>query len=189
MRFRHLVIAAAAASAVAFVACGGGDDAGNPDSKLTLEQATAPLEGAAPELVALRREANELIPGGLDALEAQIEELRGIPVVVNLWASWCGPCRSEFPSFQVQAVEREQEIAFLGVDIDDSEDAAQGFLDELPLPYPSISDPDADVKDELRAVGLPATAFYDSDGELAYLKQGQYAAEDDLAADIERYAR
>jgi cytochrome c biogenesis protein CcmG, thiol:disulfide interchange protein DsbE len=190
MRFRHILIAVAAASAVALFACAGDEPAvDNPDSALTPEQAAARLEGGPPELSRLRDEANELLPGGVDAFEAQLADLRGLPVVANLWASWCGPCRYEFPFFQQQAIRREREVAFLAVDTEDSEDAAGTFLSELPLPYPSISDPDGTIKQELGAVGLPATAFYDSSGELIHLKQGPYESEADLAADIDRYAR
>jgi cytochrome c biogenesis protein CcmG, thiol:disulfide interchange protein DsbE len=131
------------------------------------------------------------LPGGRDAFEARIDNQRGKPVVVNKWASWCGPCRLEFPFFQSQAIERGDEIAFLGVDSGDSEDAAETFLRELPLPFPSYLDPDEEVRREFldNPVGKPATAYYDSSGELAYVHQGQYADEEQLAADIDRYAR
>jgi thiol-disulfide isomerase/thioredoxin len=190
MRFRHLLIAAAAASAVASGACGGDDDAGNPDSKLTAEEATAPLEDGPPELVALRDQANDLLPGGVGAVEERLAELEGTPVVINKWASWCGPCRFEFPFFQSQATARGEEVAFLGVDSDDSDDAAATFLEELPLPYPSYSDPDSEIAESLEAEReFPATVFIESSGEQAFVHRGGYASEDDLAADIERYAR
>ena len=110
-------------------------------------------------------------------------------MVVNAWASWCGPCRFEFPFFQKQAVKRGKEIAFLGVNSQDNKGDAEEFLDEYPLPFPSYEDPDGDIARDLRVVGLPATAYYDRKGELAYLHQGGYASEAKLAEDIERYAR
>jgi cytochrome c biogenesis protein CcmG, thiol:disulfide interchange protein DsbE len=169
----------------------GGDQAadsgaGNPESKATdYERALA--DAPAP-LAALYRNGDELIEGGGDEFHAQLDALRGYPVVVNAWASWCGPCRLEFPDFQAVSADRGDEVAFLGVDTDDSVDAANDFLAELPLPYPSISDPESDVRDELGLRGLPGTAFYDADGELVYLKQGPYLSEDELQADIDRYA-
>jgi len=175
-------------AALALAGCGG-DDAGNPDSSLTPEEAQAPLEDAPPQLVAIRDEANELLDGGTDAFNERLAELEGTPVVVNKWASWCGPCRLEFPYFQAQAEERASEIAFLGVVSNDSEDAASTFLEELPLPYPSYLDPDQDIGREIDSIAFPATAFYDRSGELVYTQQGQYEDEAELAADIDRYAK
>ncbi len=163
----------------------GDPGAGNPESKATDYEAA--LAGAPPALAALYANGDELIEGGGDEFHAQLEELSGHPVVVNAWASWCGPCRLEFPDFQAVAADRGDEVAFLGVDTDDSIDAANDFLDELPLPYPSISDPESDVRDELKLRGLPGTAFYDAEGELVYLKQGPYLSEADLNADIDKY--
>jgi thiol-disulfide isomerase/thioredoxin len=194
MRFRQTLIATAAALflvGVVVIVLVGNDDggAGNPDSALTVEEATAPLEGAPPELAALREEANELLPGDGDALEERLAELEGHPVVINKWASWCGPCRFEFPYFQRQATQRADEIAFLGLLSDDSEEAGQTFLEELPLPYPSYVDPGQEIAESLDAQReFPSTVFIDSSGEQVYVKRGGYASEDDLIADIERYA-
>jgi cytochrome c biogenesis protein CcmG, thiol:disulfide interchange protein DsbE len=109
--------------------------------------------------------------------------------VVNVWASWCGPCRFEFPTLQRLSAEYGKRVAFLGVDSQDSDDAARTFLSEAPVPYPSYTDPDEDIKESLGAgFGVPDTAFYDRKGELVYLKQGPYAKGSDLRADIERCA-
>jgi thiol-disulfide isomerase/thioredoxin len=173
---------------LAVAGCGNGD-AGNPDSGLTPEEAQAPLEDAPPQLAAIRDQANELLGGGNDAFKQRLEELKGTPVVVNKWASWCGPCRLEFPFFQAPAEERGTEVAFLGIVTNDSEDAAATFLEELPLPYPSYLDPDSVIAREIKSIAFPATAFYDRAGELVFTKQGQYEDEAALAADIERYAQ
>jgi cytochrome c biogenesis protein CcmG, thiol:disulfide interchange protein DsbE len=187
-RIRALVAAASLAAAVALGACGSDDGAGNPDSELSPEQAAEPLEGASPELAAIREEANQLLEGGTQAFEARLAALRGTPVVVNKWASWCGPCRLEFPFFQSLAAKRGGEIAFLGIDSEDSEDAARTFLEQLPLPYPSYLDPDSQIAAVIKAArAFPATAFYDRAGKLVYTRQGGYQTEADLTADIERY--
>jgi thiol-disulfide isomerase/thioredoxin len=181
-------------AALALGACGGGDTdegAGNPESEVSIEEASEPLDAGPPELRELRAQANQLLGGGIEAFSERLEELRGTPVVINDWASWCGPCRLEFPFFQSQAIERGDEIAFLGVDSRDDEDAARTFLGELPLPFPSYTDPEEEIRKEFLddPVGKPATAFYDSGGELAYVHQGQYASEAELESDIRRYAR
>lgn len=191
MKVKLTISATCAALALALGACGAADDVGNPDSKLSPDQATAPIHGAPPQLATIRDQANQLLDGGTDAFGDRLAQLTGTPVVVNNWASWCLPCRREFPYFQSQASKLGGEIAFLGVDSDDSEDAAKTFLGELPLPYPSYVDPDNDIKNQAfdSPVGLPNTAFYDASGELAYVHQGEYASEAQLATDIDRYAQ
>jgi thiol-disulfide isomerase/thioredoxin len=176
---------------LALAACGSDEGAGNPDSRLTPQQATEPLADAPAPLAAIRDQANELLDGGSEAFDQRLEELRGYPVVVNKWASWCGPCRFEFPFFQQLADERAGQIAFLGVDSDDSEDAAATFLEELPLPYPSYSDPDKEIASDLGGPlqAFPTTTFYDSSGKRVFTHPGVYSDEQDLIADVERYAR
>jgi cytochrome c biogenesis protein CcmG, thiol:disulfide interchange protein DsbE len=146
------------------------------------------LAGAPAPLAALHRQENELLPGGLDAFERRIEALRGYPVVVNVWASWCGPCRFEFPAFQQASAEYGKRVAFLGVDSQDSTEEAAEFLGEEPVPYPSYSDSDEGIADEIGGVALPTTAFYDREGELAFLQLKPYTEHSELRADIERYA-
>ena len=190
-RRRTPVALAVLLAAAALAACGSGEDAGNPDSALTPAEASAPLEGAPPELAAIRDQANQVLDEGAEGFEARLAELEGTPVVVNKWASWCGPCRLEFPWFQREATDRAREVAFLGVGANDSKDALTTFLEQLPLPYPTYYDPDLEIARELggpRQV-FPATAFFDRRGELAYTHAGVYEDEAALAADIDRYAR
>ena len=150
----------------------------------------AALAGAPAPLAKLHSQANDLLGGGPEAFDARLRELKGHPVVVNKWASWCPPCRAEFPFFQKQAVERGKEIAFLGVDGNDNDGDARAFLKRYPVPFPSYKDPDLKVSARMKAVAaFPSTAFYNSKGELAHVKQGGYATEEKLVADIERYAR
>ena len=191
-----LAIAVAGVCVAAIATALGGSDSGaagdpgaaNPDSRLTAEEATAPLEGAPAELAALREDANQVIEDPA-AFEEVLADLRGTPVVINKWASWCGPCRFEFPFFQSQAVEHGDEVAFIGLDSSDSTAAAETFLSELPLPYPSYADPDLKLADSFGAGReFPATIFLGRDGEVTHLKLGGYGSEEDLAADIKRYA-
>jgi cytochrome c biogenesis protein CcmG, thiol:disulfide interchange protein DsbE len=185
---RRLALAGLAACLLIALAAGCGANNGNPDSRLSLEQATQPLTDAPPQLAAIRSQANQLLDGGKDAFEARIAALKGHPIVVNDWASWCGPCRFEFPFLQSQASMHAKEVAFLGVDSDDSSGSAKTFLSELPLPYPSYSDPDKSIRQELHGIGYPATVFYDRNGDVVFTHQGQYRSEADFAADIRRYA-
>jgi thiol-disulfide isomerase/thioredoxin len=166
--------------------CGGssGGDYGGPHP----DYAKA-LAGAPAPLAALHRQQNQLLPGGTAAYERRIEDLRGYPVVVNVWASWCGPCRQEFPVLQKLSARYGKQVAFLGVNSQDSDDAATTFLGEEPVPYPSYADPDKDIFEAIGVrVGLPNTAFYDKTGELVYLKPGPYRQDSELEADLHRYA-
>jgi thiol-disulfide isomerase/thioredoxin len=166
-----------------------GDEGGSSatDSEPAAPDYDRMLAAAPPELKRLY-ENEPLVEGGPAELERRIAELRGFPVVVNVWASWCGPCREEFPYFQALAAERGDRVAFLGVNSEDSEDAALTFLEDYPLPYPSVVDGEGEVRDELLSPGLPATAFYDERGELVHTQPGPYRSRDELAADVERYA-
>jgi len=147
------------------------------------------LAGSPPPLAALYRQGGDLLPGGVNAYEKRLAALRGYPAVVNVWASWCGPCRFEFPRLQQAAAGYGKRVAFLGIDSEDSDDAARTFLEEAPVPYPSYTDPDKEIAESVGAsLGFPDTAFYDRDGKLVYLKQGPYGDAAELRADIERYA-
>jgi len=166
--------------------CGGsegGDYGGqHPDYK--------PLAKAPPPLSGLYRQGNELLDGGTTAYDKRIEQLRGFPIVVNLWASWCGPCRGEFPILQKLSARYGQKVAFLGINSEDSKDAAATFLREAPVPYPSYNDPDKDIYDTVvdSGIGFPDMAFYNRSGDLTYVHIGAYGDEADLEADLRRYA-
>jgi cytochrome c biogenesis protein CcmG, thiol:disulfide interchange protein DsbE len=147
------------------------------------------LAGSPAALAALHAQGDRLLPGGRAAFERRIATLRGYPTVVNVWASWCGPCRFEFPVLQKVAARFGRRVAFLGVNSEDSGDAASTFLGEDPVPYPSYIDGDRKIAESLGATaGLPDTAFYDRAGKLVYLKQGPYTDPAALEADLRRYA-
>jgi cytochrome c biogenesis protein CcmG, thiol:disulfide interchange protein DsbE len=174
-----LVVALAAAG------CGSGSGAELDGSHPDYAKA---LAGSPPPLAALHRQANDLL-GGAEAFEKRIEALRGYPVVANLWASWCEPCRAEFPTLQKLSARYGKRVAFLGVNSQDSDGFATELLREAPLSYPSYTDPDGKVGESLGTNGgLPDTAYYGPDGKLCYLKIGQYGSQEDLEADVRRYA-
>jgi thiol-disulfide isomerase/thioredoxin len=134
--------------------------------------------------------SDQLLDGGKAAFEKRLRELRGKPVVVNKWASWCPPCRAEFPYFARQSQEHRGEVVFLGLDAEDNDSAAARFLEEFPVDFPSFKDPNSEIAASIdAAVSFPTTVFFDSRGKQSYVRQGGYASEEKLAEDIERYAR
>jgi cytochrome c biogenesis protein CcmG, thiol:disulfide interchange protein DsbE len=182
---RPALAVAITAAALAFGACGSGDEstaAKPPDYR-------AALAGAPKPLARLYSHGDRLVTAGTQAFQAQLDALRGYPIVVNKWASWCEPCRREFPYLQRLSARFGAHVAFVGVDANDSNAAAKTFLGEFPLPYPSFTDPDQDISRLLGATaGFPATAFYDRSGQRVFVKQGPYASQADLAADISHHA-
>src|ERR1044071_3616232 len=140
----------------------GGSGAPDQGGDFDLAKAKQELAGAPAPLAALHDQSNELLPGGTSALDARLKELRGHPVVINKWASWCGPCRAEFPIFQQIATNRGKEIAFVGVHARDKRPAAERFSARYPVPYPSYEDPDEKIARELEAPSnFPVTLFVD----------------------------
>jgi cytochrome c biogenesis protein CcmG, thiol:disulfide interchange protein DsbE len=185
---RQVAACLAAAALAATIAAGCGSTASDGYGGKHPDYARA-LAGSPLALAALHKQANQLIAGGEDAYEKRIAALRGYPIVANVWASWCGPCRFEFPTLQKLSAAYGKRVAFFGVDNQDSDDAARTFLGEEPVPYPSYTDPESKIAESIGAtIGLPDTAFYDSHGKLLYLKQGPYSSHGELRADIERYA-
>jgi len=183
---KSVLALAVAAAVTALGGCGG---SGGETATAKAPDYRAALDGAPKPLASLYSHGDALVTAGTQAFQAQLDAVRGYPVVVNKWASWCAPCREEFPYLQRLSARFGKRVAFVGVDAEDSNAAARTFLDEFPLPYPSFTDPDQDISRLLGATaGFPATAFYDTDGNRVFLKQGQYASEAELAADIRRYA-
>jgi thiol-disulfide isomerase/thioredoxin len=186
-RFRPFLTLAGLVLAVA-VASGCGSGVGGDYGGSHPHYAKA-LAGSPAPLAALHKQADALLPGGTGAYEKRLAQLRGYPVVVNAWASWCGPCREEFPVLQKLSARYGKRVAFLGVNSQDSNDAAATFLREAPLSYPSYTDPDKEIVDAIGPfLGFPETAFYDKSGELVYLKHGPYPHASELEEDVRRYA-
>jgi thiol-disulfide isomerase/thioredoxin len=121
----------------------------------------------------------------LAAYEALLDRLRGTPVVVNFWGSWCPPCEAEAPGLAEVSSEFEGRVQFLGVDILDARPAARQFILRFDWQYPSVFDPNAAIRDGLGYVGQPITLIYDAGGELAFEWNGAIG-EDQLRREIRK---
>jgi cytochrome c biogenesis protein CcmG, thiol:disulfide interchange protein DsbE len=100
-----------------------------------------------------------------DTYERLLYQLRGTPVVVNIWASWCGPCRKEAPILTDAAKRYGDRIQFLGVDYQDQAGTAAAYAERFRVPYPSVADA-GPIHDNLGFVGLPDTVFYSASGAI-----------------------
>ncbi len=162
---------------------------GGIPAALTRDQVLEPLDGAPPKLAALHGQANALPDASVRSYRAQLRAVRGHPVVVNAWASWCGPCKLEFPLFQRASSRLGKRVAFLGLNVSDNKGEAAAYLEKAPVPYPSLIDGDYKILGVAApgVRGLPATIFYDAKGRRT-IHQGGYTSERELLADIERYA-
>jgi cytochrome c biogenesis protein CcmG/thiol:disulfide interchange protein DsbE len=170
----------------------GGRDGGAepPDTTFDLQSARKQLAGSPAPLAALHEQSARLLEGGLPAFERRLAALKGTPVVINKWASWCNPCRAEFPIFQQLATEHGREIAFLGVNSGDSTQPARKFLARYPIPFPSYVDPAEKIAREIKApANYPVTVFVDKRGKTAFIHQGGYSSRDQLESDLDRYLR
>lgn len=192
MRIAAIVAAAAALIAVLVIGLSQAGSQGGAPKKGTAPTgaaAQAALRGAPPQLASLHSQASDLLQGGKAAFTQRRDGLRGHPVVVNGWASWCAPCRAEFPSFQKVGVKYGRQVAFIGLDVTDNPGDAKRFLGQFPVPYPSYADPRGTTMQSLAATaGLPNTVFYDAKGRRTFVHQGGYTSEAALAADVKRYA-
>ena len=176
-----------AAVVVGLVQAGGSDSSPSGEAP-SRREALAGLAGSPPRLAALHRQADRLLPGGQAGLKGRIASLRGYPVVVNFWASWCGPCRLEMPVLQKVSAARGRSVAFLGVNVQDNRPAAGRFARRFPVTYPSYEDPRGKIFNSFGLAGAPSTAFYTRRGRREFIHSGPYRSVAALNRDIDRYA-
>jgi len=107
-----------------------------------------------------------------------IADYRGEWVLVNVWASWCGPCRDETPALQdFHERHRGDDFTVLGIDIQDVSSDAQAFVEEYGVTYPQLRDPEDTRFDALGMRGVPESFLVDPDGDLALIRAGPLTEE------------
>lgn len=179
-------LAVLALGSLALAGCG----ATPRDSALSQVQLRADYNGAPAPLAALFAKQNELLGGGAPAFERELHSLRGFPVVVNTWASWCPDCQQEFAIFQQVAPKFARSVAFVGDDFNDGGGAK--WLARFPLSFPSYDDRSKSIDQAIGAATAgyaPVTYFYNRRGREVYYHYGPYLSRASLEHDIRLYLR
>jgi cytochrome c biogenesis protein CcmG/thiol:disulfide interchange protein DsbE len=116
----------------------------------------------------------------LDGTTLDLAAYRGHPLVVNFWASWCVPCRNEFPIFKdrLETLGERDGLEVIGVLYKDQPGLARAFLDDFGASWPTVEDPDGSIAAAYRVVAPPQTYFVDKDGVLRGIQIGEVRAED-----------
>jgi thiol-disulfide isomerase/thioredoxin len=115
---------------------------------------------------------------------ARLESLRGRPVVLNAWASWCPPCREELPLFANASARFGRRVTFLGADVEDGTASARRLLAEIPLGYPSYATSLDALGSLAPTTGTPFTVLIDSHGQVVGTHIGAYRSQEELDADV-----
>jgi cytochrome c biogenesis protein CcmG/thiol:disulfide interchange protein DsbE len=145
-----LVVMAAATIA----ACGGGSSGSSGGSKAT----TVTFAAA-------------------DGSTTSLADMKGTPVVLNMWATWCKPCVREMPDFDSVASSVDG-VRIIGVNVADSAEDAAAFATKLGVSYEQFNDPTGELSDAFDVTGLPATAFVDASGKVVEVHAGALTAEE-----------
>jgi cytochrome c biogenesis protein CcmG, thiol:disulfide interchange protein DsbE len=139
------------------------------DNRLS-EGKSAPAPGFSLELLTAGTVPTALRPAVRSAAgdgKVGLDELRGTPVVLNYWASWCDPCADEAPTLE-SGWRRwgRRGVLFLGLDMQDLRGDARAFLSDLRISYPSVRDAGKDTSKRYGATGIPETYFVSADGQV-----------------------
>jgi thiol-disulfide isomerase/thioredoxin len=182
-----VLAAAAVVLAVGLSSRGGSDGATlKPVPAGVPAAAAVPTAGVPTQIPANLRDADKILDG---QIADRLSRLKGVPVVVNMWASWCPNCKAEFPFFQELSRKYARRVAFLGLDSQDQKSNAADFLKAFPVSYPSIYDETASQAISIGAGrGWPTTLYYDRTGQQTFVREGGYATVASLDTDIHRHA-
>lgn len=139
-------------------------------------------DGSRPEPIAGRL-APDFILQAPDGQEIRLSDFRGHPVLLNFWASWCGPCRAEMPEIEaVYEANKASGLVTLGINVQESADKILEWAGPYRLTFPLVMDTRGDVTRAYRSTnGLPASYFIDPDGRVASVHSGQMSRSDIIA--------
>lgn len=109
----------------------------------------------------------------------RLADLRGQVVMINFWASWCGPCRQEMPLLnKIHDDYHKAGFTLLGINLDEQTSAAQAFLKTTPVTFPILHDAGGKVADLYKNTAMPSSYFIDKKGNVAHLHRGYRPGEE-----------
>ena len=136
----------------------------------------AATEGALSPEPAVGRVAPDFTLTTVTGETVQLSALRGQPVVLNFWATWCGPCQREMPALEASSQRFAGQVLFLAVDQGESQAVVQSYLDELGVTFTVPLDIDMSVGDRYQVLGMPTTFFVDAEGVIRQVWMGEMNA-------------
>ena len=128
----------------------------------------------------LDRAAPDFTLKSLGGKNLKLSEMAGNVVLINFWASWCGPCREEMPL--LNDLHKKYEplgFAVFGVNVEEDVKGAMGFLQNFPVDFPVLLDSSNQVSKQYKVIAMPTTVLVDRDGKVRYLHQG-YKSGDEI---------
>ena len=132
-----------------------------------------PLEGANQSQATAGKPAPDFTGTDLEGKPISLHDFRGHPVILNFWASWCGPCRAEQPGLSAVARSFESKgLRVVGVTVRDNLDQAKIFRDEFHVSYPSVFDQAARLGYAFQVDAPPSSVFIDATGVVQYKETG-----------------
>lgn len=122
-----------------------------------------------------------------EGADVRLSELKGQVVMINFWATWCGPCRQEMPLLQ-QLQSKYEPLGFtlLGVNVENDSAAAQAWLKGVPVTFPILFDRKNEVAERFGVEGMPSTVFVDREGKVRYVHRGYKPGDEAKYADMIR---
>jgi peroxiredoxin len=154
---------------------------------LPLATAGCQFWGDATPVVRVGRPAPEFTLPALDGQPVSLGDFKGKPVMVNFWATWCGPCVHEVPYIQeTYEVWSEKGLVILAVDIGESPLQVQGFMQENQLSFKVLLDESGEVAEQFGVLGIPTTIFIDGEGITRNIKQGPYPSRAAIEVDLKK---
>lgn len=118
-------------------------------------------------------EAKDFTLKSRDGVNIKLSELRGEVVMINFWASWCGPCRQEMPLLDALYKKyKDYGFTLLGINVDENNEAAVKLLSQIPVSFPVLFDPQSSVTELYDVDAMPSTILVDRDGNMRFLHRG-----------------